>query len=100
MSGKGFQSISGKNGSDPEISFLDPKEVRVNWEGTVKIVGSNFDNGSFALFSGAVPKTVFISEGVLEAAVTKEITNQAGTRDVLVHTSAGLESNTVPFVVK
>jgi hypothetical protein len=84
----------------PEISFLDPKEVPANWEGAVKIVGSNFDKGSFALFNGAVPQTAFISDSVLEAAVTTEITKQAGTKDVLVHTSEGLESNTLPFIVK
>jgi hypothetical protein len=94
MSNKGVQPKT------PEISSLDPKEVRVDWEGTVKIVGSNFDKGSFALFSGAAPKTVFISEVVLEAAVTKEITHQAGTKNVLVHLSTGPGSNTVPFVVK
>lgn len=84
----------------PSISFLEPNTVKRDWEGTVEIHGSNFDRGSFALFDGVVPKTIYKSDSLLEAEVKKNITGSAGTKKVKVHTGAGSLSNEVDFVVK
>ena len=86
--------------SSPQIAYLDPGEVKSGWEGSVKIVGTGFDSGSFALFDGIVPKTLSSSDTVLEVSVTKEITGRAGEKVVKVHTGGGLVSNEVKFIVK
>jgi hypothetical protein len=66
----------------------------------VKIHGSGFDDGSFALFDGAVPRTNYRNEALLEAEVKKNITGSSGTKKVEVHTSGGDLSNQVDFEVK
>ena len=83
----------------PTISFLDPSTVRRDWEGTVNIHGSNFDNGSFAFFDAKNPKTTFKSTSLLEVEVKRDITGTAGTKKVKVHTGAGDLSNEVDFNV-
>ena len=84
----------------PVISFIDPAEVTVNWEGNVKIFGSGFDTDSFALFDGKVPKTLQTTEGLVEVSVTKDITASAGDKSVEIHTGEGDVSNAVTFSVK
>src|ERR1051326_5312847 len=84
----------------PQISFLDPREVPLNWEGTVKIFGSGFDDGSFGVFDERFLSTTFIRQDELHVAVTKETTGTAGTKTVFVHTGGGELSNQVDFVVR
>jgi len=86
--------------ASPQISSIDPGEVQIGWEGTVKIFGSGFDNDSFALFNGLVPKTSYSSDTLLKVDVTKEITGTAGAKVVKVHTGGGSVSNDVSFLVK
>ena len=84
----------------PVISLLEPAEVSLNWEGTVKIVGSGFDSESFALFDGAVPKTLRATETIVEVSITKDITGKVGDRSVEIHTGEGAISNAFTFTVK
>ncbi len=87
--------------NDPQIYFIEPKEVSVNWTGTVKITGAGFDNDCIAMFNGKVPRSSFVSSGQLNAEVDKDITSQAGQQTVKVHRqSDGTLSNEVAFIVK
>ena len=84
----------------PTISFLNPKTVARDWEGTVEIHGSNFDNGSVVFFGGKTLLATFKSASLLEVEVKKDITGTAGTKKVKVHTAAGDLSNEVDFYVE
>ena len=90
----------------PSITSLNPDSVEQDWEGTVVIHGSNFDDGSYPFFSGASsnesPKKKYINSGLLEAEVTKATTGIPGVKEVKVHnTSNGGEiSNSKDFEVK
>jgi hypothetical protein len=84
----------------PVIRFLDPAEVALNWEGSVRIVGNGFDTQSFALFDAAVPRTLQATETIVEVNVTKDITGKAGDKSVEIHTGEGTISNTVRFTVR
>ena len=86
--------------ASPFISSLSPNSAQQDWEGTVAIHGSGFDNGSFALFSGKVPKTNFKSDALLEAEITREITATTGTKEVKVHSAGGEVSNSKDFEVR
>ena len=106
---KGIKTVAAARSADghgltssalPFITFIDPPEVAAGWEGDVKIVGGNFDAGSFALFDGAVPKTVSVTDTVLTVRMTSGVTGTPGTKTVVVHTGAGDLSNEKPFVVK
>ncbi len=59
----------------------------------MNVHGSGFDNGSFALIDGAVPRTTYKSSTLLEASLTREITGTAGKKVVKVHTGSGDVSN-------
>src|SRR5262249_23067582 len=82
----------------PTISFLDPNEVPLNWEGPVKIFGTGFDADSFAMFDGKVPRTLLATETLLKVSLTQEITGKPGEKTVVVHTGAGSLSNEVKFL--
>jgi hypothetical protein len=84
----------------PNIQRLSPEAVHTNWEGTLALYGENFADGDLVLISARVAATTFKSSILIEAQVTSEMTKDAGTKDVLVHTPAGAVSNTLPFVVK
>lgn len=82
------------------VAFLDPSEVPRNWVGVVKIVGSGFDRGAFALFDASAPETKFVSEIVLNATITSAVTDSVGSKVVEVHTADGTVSNSVLFAVR
>ena len=89
-----------RGATPPTITSLYPDAVYAGWEGVLKIKGTNFDNGSFALIDGKVPTTTYKSETLLEAEVTSDITRTPGSKSVKVHTGGGGLSNEKILVVR
>ena len=84
----------------PVIRKLYPAQVPLAYAGPVMIIGENFDDGSFALFDGNVPRILKQSSKQLRVLVDSEITGTVGIKTVIVHTSGGDESNEATFEVK
>jgi hypothetical protein len=88
------------NAAPPSTSFLDPNEVELNWEGSVKIFGSGFDAGAFAAFDGKVPANEQVTDSLLQVRVTQDITGKRGEKTVIVHNGDGSISNEKKLLVK
>jgi hypothetical protein len=87
--------------ADPVISFLNPSDATVNWEGTVPIHGSDFGAQPYVLFGDDSPVISASDPAYIDVKVTKKITGMAGNKIVKVHnTTNGTLSNEVTFPVK
>jgi hypothetical protein len=84
----------------PTITSLDPQAVPADWHGTLRIMGNGFDNGSFVLIDGAVPRSNYKSPSLIEADITPDITRVPGTKTVKVHTGRGDLSNEKTWTIE
>lgn len=84
----------------PTITSIDPPVVAKDFEGSVKVIGTNFDMASFVLIGGLVPRSTFKNDRLIEAELKKNITSVLGTKTVKVHTGSGGVSNEKHLVVQ
>jgi hypothetical protein len=59
--------------ADPVISFLNPAEAKINWEGTVRIHGDNFGAQPYVLFCDDSPVISGSAPTYIDVQVTKRV---------------------------
>jgi hypothetical protein len=82
--------MSENKSTSAKIDRLDPSTVKVGWEGTLTIYGSNFGEAKgFVLIEAREPKTSSWSTSKIAVDITKDITETAGKKRLVVHGNNG-----------